>query len=110
MRFHTIRTLTSLACLLTTTSAQTGTWSDGYHDIPVGYFSFIVDGVDSCSVTIKTEQFPKAGRVCDINQDAMTYCGNLKSPILKAHSPLRTYSNLFARRSGREKPDDEFLV
>lgn len=83
---------------------------DGYHDIPVGQFSFIVDGVDSCSVTIKTEQFPNAGRVCDIKQGAMTYCDNLKSPILKAHSPSRTYSNLFARRPGREDTDDGLPV
>lgn len=104
MRFYTIRTLTSLACLLTTTSAQ-GTWYDGYHDIPVGQFSYIVDGIDSCSVTIKTEQFPDVGRVCDIKQGAMTYCGTLKSPILKARSPLRTYSNLFARRPEGEDTD-----
>ncbi len=110
MRFHSIRVLAPFAILFATLSAapvdsgieaesslitrdiscnlnnQETCWSDGYAGVPVGSFSFILDNDNGCTVTIKTQQYPNHGRVCDLNTNGAISCGNPK--------PLSPFPNL----------------
>ncbi|KAF6230316.1 hypothetical protein HO133_004656 [Letharia lupina] len=53
---------------------QADCWSDGYNGVPVGSFSFILDYIDSCSVTIKTQEYPNKGRVYKLDSNGTVGC------------------------------------
>ena len=131
MRLHRLQVLKLLAFLSTATLAapadsgieaeddpiaravscsptQAKCWSDGYNGVPVGSFSFILDTIDSCSVTIKTQEYPNKGRVYKLDSNGTVGCGNRPSPL-----PLpwtdRTCFTLVVARPHRENTDDELL-
>ncbi len=110
MRLYSIQALKVLTFLLTTTSAvpanndieaesdlatrgihcTTDCWSDGYGEVGVGNFSFILDYQHHCTVTLKTQEYPSAGRVYSLNSNGTIACCKSKPPtLLRAHnSPI----------------------
>ena len=111
MRLCSIQALKLLTFLLTTTSAvpanndieaeidlvsrgipiTTDWWFDGYGEVGVGNFSFILDYQHHCTVTLKTQEYPSKGRVYSLNANGTIDCGNSNHPstLLRAHgSPI----------------------
>ena len=68
-----------------------GCWSDGYGEVPVGSFSFIMDHRHGCTMTLKTQGNPQQGIVYKLNANGTIACGksDLSPPF-----PERTVAHL----------------
>ena len=64
---------------------QAKCWSDGYKGVSVDSFSFILGYIDSCSVTIKTQEYPNKERAYKLDSNGTVGCGTHPSPL---HPPL----------------------
>lgn len=71
----------SVAC--TPSAEEVTCWNDGYGLVPVGSFSFVMSGFGmngGCQVQLLTQNFPYAGRICQLKDKTTADCGRTCPP------------------------------